>query len=139
MGSVKGKRWDPRPRNMAWGGNLDVPAAHFKVHVSFRLGPYIPRTRCRRVCDAEVYECDLARRIKEYVPGLDIAVCDPPFRRVQILDARKDLIDDGLGHHGKCQDTLGVVRHVRISDGGEDGDGEEVGEREGHEGHGELL
>jgi hypothetical protein len=36
---------------------------------------------------------------------------------VQIGDARKHLIDNRLGHHGKCQDTLGIVHHTWMSDG----------------------
>jgi hypothetical protein len=66
-------------------------------------------------------------------------VRDPPFLRVQVGDARKHLIDNGLGHHGKCQDTLGVVRHARMSDGGEGRNREEIGERERHEWHGKFL
>jgi hypothetical protein len=58
---------------------------------------------------------------------------------MQIRDARKDLMDDGLGYHGKCQDVLGVIPYTRISNRGKCRDREEIGERKGYEGHPKSL
>jgi len=58
---------------------------------------------------------------------------------MQIRDARKDLMDDGLGYHGKRQDVLGAIHYTWISNRGKGRDREEVGEGERHKGHPKSL
>jgi hypothetical protein len=117
----------------------NVPTAYFEVHLPFRLRPNVPWASCGRVCNAKVYEHGRARSVKEYIPRFYIAVRDSSFRSVQIRDARKDLIYDGLGNYRKRQDTPIVMRLVWIWSWRKGRNTEKVGKRKGHEGHPKPL